>query len=252
MYGAGLRLSECLHLRVKDIDFDEKLIIVRDAKGKKDRMTPLPGSVVPSVRLKLDWRLALHNQDLAEGIASVSLPHALHRKYPDAHREFRWQFVFASQRLSKHPRTGRMHRHHLHEDTFPDQLKRVVTRAGIRKRITSHAFRHSFATHLLMAGEDIRTVQELLGHNDVSTTMIYLHCLNNRERTVVSPLDRLKVVQPVPSEEVPATIQPMGEEPCWPAVSDRWGSVQDARSSSQECSHRSVPLAATMSGSPCR
>ena len=192
LYGAGLRLSECLQLRVKDIDFDQKLIIVRDSKGKKDRVTPLPEKAITALRLKLEWRLALHKQDLDQGTASVDLPRALDRKYPNAHREFGWQYLFASHRLSRHPRTGRMHRHHLHEGTFPEHLKQVVERAKINKRITSHVFRHSFATHLLMAGEDIRTVQELLGHKDVSTTMIYLHCLNDRQRTVVSPLDRLE------------------------------------------------------------
>jgi integron integrase len=201
MYGAGLRLSECLQLRVKDIDFDQKLIIVRDSKGKKDRVTPLPETAVAALKGKLQWRVTLHQRDLAEGTASVTLPHALDRKYPGAHRELRWQFVFASDRLSRSPRSGRMHRHHLHKDTFPENLKQVVARTEIQKQITSHVFRHSFATHLLMAGEDIRTVQELLGHEDVSTTMIYLHCLNDPERHVVSPLDRLNQTQPTRCEE---------------------------------------------------
>lgn len=191
MYGAGLRLSECLQLRVKDIDFDQGLIVVRDSKGKKDRVTPLPTVVVEGLKRQLEWRRGLHERDLAEGIASVTLPRALDRKYPNAHRQLGWQFVFASNRLSESPRSGRRHRHHIHEDTFPENLKRVVAGTKIRKLITSHVFRHSFATHLLMAGEDIRTVQELLGHQDVSTTMIYLHCLNDPERNVVSPLDRL-------------------------------------------------------------
>lgn len=201
MYGAGLRLSECLQLRVKDIDFDQKFIVVRDSKGKKDRVTPLPDRAVVSLKAQLAWRMALHEQDLADGTASVALPHALDRKYPNAHREIGWQFVFASHRLSKSPRSGRMHRHHLHEDTFPDNLKLVVARIGIAKAITSHVFRHSFATHLLIAGEDIRTVQELLGHKDVSTTMIYVHCLNDREHNVVSPLDRLDQGDPCRREQ---------------------------------------------------
>lgn len=191
MYGAGLRLSECLQLRVKDIDFDQKLIMVRDSKGKKDRVTPLPDTAIPALKAQLQWRRSLHDHDVAAGTASVALPHALDRKYPNAHRELSWQFVFASHRLSRCPRSGRMHRHHLHEDTFPDNLKRVVARTGIKKSITSHVFRHSFATHLLMAGEDIRTVQELLGHQDMSTTAIYLHCLNDPQHKVISPLDRL-------------------------------------------------------------
>ena len=196
MYGAGLRLSECLQLRIKDIDFDQKLIMVRASKGKKDRVTPLPDMSRAALQLKMTWRHALHQQDLEDETASVYLPHALDRKYPAAHREFAWQYIFASHRRSKHPRTGRVQRHHLHKDTFPDQLKRTLARTTIRKRVTSHVFRHSFATHLLMAGADIRTVQELLGHNDVSTTMIYLHCLNDRGSTVVSPLDRLEASSP--------------------------------------------------------
>ena len=196
MYGAGLRLSECLQLRTQDIDFDQKLIIIRDSKGKKDRVTPLPEMSRAALQLKLSLRHSLHQQDLLDGIASVNLPHALNRKYPAAYREFGWQYLFASHRLSKHPRTCRLHRHHLHKDTFPEQLKRALASTNIRKRVTSHVFRHSFATHLLMAGEDIRTVQELLGHNDVTTTMIYLHCLNDRQSTVVSPLDRLEESRP--------------------------------------------------------
>jgi integrase len=135
MYGAGLRLSECLQLRVKDIDFDQKLIIVRDSKGKKDRVTPLPKTATLALRAQLEWRRSLHERDLAAGTASVALPHALDRKYPHAYREYGWQFVFASHRLSKTPRSGRMHRHHLHEDTFPDNLKPVVSKAGMNKPI---------------------------------------------------------------------------------------------------------------------
>jgi integrase len=134
MYGAGLRLSECLQLRVKVIDFDQNLIIVRDSKGKKDRVTPLPQTATSALKAHLDWRRSLHERDLADGTASVALPHALDRKYPSAHRELGWQFVFASNRLSRGPRSGRMHRHHLHEDTFPDNLKQVVARTKIQKQ----------------------------------------------------------------------------------------------------------------------
>ncbi|WP_372896175.1 integron integrase [Stieleria sp.] len=195
MYGAGLRLSECLSLRVKDLDFDQKLIIVCDSKGKKDRRVPLPDTAVDGLRRQLAWRKSLHDRDMAEGAASVYLPRAIDRKYPNAHKELRWQFLFASRQRSKNPRSGRMHRHHMHEGTFPSRLKPAVERAGILKRITSHAFRHSFATQLLQDNTDIRQVQELLGHKDVKTTMIYLHCLNDAEKDVVSPLDRLHELQ---------------------------------------------------------
>ncbi|PAY18114.1 integrase [Rhodopirellula sp. SM50] len=195
MYGAGLRLSECLSLRVKDLDFDQKMIIVCDSKGKKDRRVPLPEAAAPALRRQLESRKVLHERDLDEGAASVYLPRAIDRKYPNAHKELRWQYLFASRQRSRNPRSGRMHRHHMHEDTFPSQLKKAVERAGILKRITSHAFRHSFATHLLKDNTDIRVVQELLGHKDISTTMIYLHCLNDSEKEVVSPLDRLQEKQ---------------------------------------------------------
>ena len=205
-----------------------------------------------ALQLKVEWRHALHQQNLEDETASVDLPHALHRKYPNAHREFGWQYLFASHRLSKHPRTARLHRHHLHRDTFPDQLKMVLARTNIRKRITSHVFRHSFATHLLMTGEDIRTVQELLGHKNVSTTMIYLHCLNDRQRTVVSPLDRLEQSQPLsghettarimtaskPAERVTPASRPLDDEDC-----RRWNqALRDAILVRHERSHQN-PIA---------
>jgi integron integrase len=191
LYGAGLRLNECLRLRVKDIDFDQMQIIVKRGKGKKDRLTPFPKQLREPLKRLVQSRLILHERDLAEGKASVWLPHALSIKYPNAHTEFKWQFVFASERLSRDPRTGKLHRHHIHKSTFPANLARAVEMARIPKLITSHTFRHSFATHLLLDGADIRTVQELLGHNDVKTTMIYLHVLNRHDVRVVSPLDRM-------------------------------------------------------------
>jgi len=191
LYGAGLRLSECLRLRTKDIDFDQMQIVVRHGKGKKDRLTPLPNELVEPLKKLLRQRQILHDKDVDDGTASVWLPRAIGRKYPNAHREFKWQYLFASAKLSKDPRTGRLHRHHLHKGTFPTHLGMAVKRAGVNKLVTSHTFRHSFATHLLIDGADIRTVQELLGHADVKTTMIYLHVMNRVDVTVRSPLDRL-------------------------------------------------------------
>lgn len=191
LYGAGLRLCECLRLRTKDIDFDQMQIVVRHGKGKKDRLTPLPKELVEPLRKALRSRKILHDKDVDDGTASVWLPRAMGLKYPNAHREFKWQYLFASPKLSTDPRTGRLHRHHLHKSTFPEHLATAVKGAGVNKLVTSHTFRHSFATHLLMDGADIRTVQELLGHADVKTTMIYLHVMNRVDVTVRSPLDRL-------------------------------------------------------------
>ena len=151
----------------------------------------MPEELVDVLGRYMRSRKTLHDHDEADGTASVWLPHALAKKYPSAHREFRWQYLFASHRLSRDPRTGRFHRHHLHEDTFPLQLRNAVERAGLTKHITSHTFRHCFATHLLWVGTDIRKIQELLGHSDVKTTMIYTHVDNRMGPVVISPLDRL-------------------------------------------------------------
>ncbi len=191
LYGCGMRLKEVLRLRVKDIDFDQHHIVVRQGKGSKDRVVPLPNMAVEKLRAVLAARELVHDKDLADGIASVHLPFALNKKYPNAHREWKWQFVFASSRIAKDPRTGKFHRHHIHKDTFPTSLREAVQRANITKNVTSHVFRHSFATHLLEDGTDIRTIQELLGHKDVRTTMIYTHVMNRRGVTIVSPLDKL-------------------------------------------------------------
>lgn len=191
LYGSGLRVSEALRLRVKDFDFDQRLITVFCGKGKKSRLVPLPENLIPDLQALLVQRREVHDQDVLAGRASVWLPDALERKFPAAGGEFRWQFLFCSNRHSKDPRTGRRHRHHLHRDSFAAVLRKAVNAADIMKYITSHTFRHSFATHLLQAGADIRTVQELLGHSDVSTTMIYTHVLFDPDRPVRSPLDLL-------------------------------------------------------------
>ena len=191
LYGCGMRISECLRLRVKDIDFDQMLIEIHNSKGDNSRFVPLPRQLVEPLRRLVAARQALHERDLANGEASVWLPHALDRKYPSAHKEFKWQFLFASAKFSRDPKTGKRHRHHLHTDTFPVHLKRAVQQANLNKHVTSHTFRHSFATHLLQDGTDIRTIQELLGHSDIATTMIYTHVLARPDVRVVSPLDRL-------------------------------------------------------------
>ena len=191
LYGSGMRISECLRLRVMDIDFDLMQIRVYGSKGKKSRYVPLPKDVVKPLKSLIKWREGLHEQDLAAGTASVWMPDALARKYPNAHREFRWQFVFASDGFSKNPVSGKWHRHHLHASTYSKRLRNAVLDARVQKPVTSHTFRHSFATHLLMGGTDIRTVQELLGHNDVATTMIYTHAIIRNDLNVVSPLDYL-------------------------------------------------------------
>ena len=190
LYGAGLRLMECVRLRVKDIDFGYQQIIVRDGKGEKDRRTILPSTLVEPLRKQLKRAKFLHEDDLLHGHSNVYLPYALERKYPNASKEWVWQWVFPANKLSVDPRSGQTRRHHASEDALQRALKRAIKGAGITKRASCHTLRHSFATHLLEAGYDIRTIQELLGHKDVSTTMIYTHVLNRGGKGVRSPLDK--------------------------------------------------------------
>jgi integron integrase len=190
LYGAGLRLFEALQLRVKDIDFSRNELLLRDGKGQKDRVTMLPMKVQPALRQHLEMVRRQHDWDLACGLGREPLPAALARKYPNADREWGWQWVFpaASHYTDRH--TGVRHRFHLHETVVQKAVREAARKADIRKHATPHVFRHSFATHLLQDNYDIRTVQELLGHKDVSTTMIYTHVLNRGGRGVRSPLDR--------------------------------------------------------------
>jgi integron integrase len=189
LYGSGLRLNEALQLRIKDIDFAQQQITIHDSKGMRSRMTMLPQSIIEEIQVHLQSVKHLHNQDLAKGYGSVYLPFALERKYPNADRQWIWQYVFPSSQISKDPRSSIMRRHHLHETGLQKAIKQSVKTVGIQKRVSCHTFRHSFATHLLQNGYDIRTVQELLGHRDVKTTMIYTHVLNRGGRGVVSPMD---------------------------------------------------------------
>jgi integron integrase len=189
LYGSGLRLMECVRLRVKDIDFAMNHICVRNGKGNKDRITLLPQSLIPELKEHLEHVQLLHISDLERGYGSVYLPYALARKYPRAEHQLAWQYVFPSKSLSRDPRSGKIRRHHIDEGTLRKAVQKATRIAGIHKPVACHTFRHSFATRLLENGYDIRTVQELLGHSDVNTTMIYTHVLNKGPMAVKSPVD---------------------------------------------------------------
>ncbi len=191
LYGAGLRLMECLRLRVQDIDFARNEITVRDGKGAKDRVTVLPQSLKTPLQNHLRKVQAIHEKDLRDGWGRVLLPEALDRKYPIASTDWRWQWVFPQENRWINQRTGQQGRHHVHESIVQKAVAQAVRDAGLTKRATCHSFRHSFATHLLEDGYDIRTVQELLGHKDVRTTMAYTHVLNLGGLGVKSPVDKL-------------------------------------------------------------
>ena len=190
LYGTGMRLMECVRLRVKDVDFSRNEIVVRDGKGGKDRHTVLPATLVEPLLRQIAAVREQHRQDLDGRWQGVYLPHALARKYPNASREFGWQYVFPASQLSVDPRGGKLRRHHVDEKVLQRAIRSAVQLAGLDKPATCHTLRHCFATHLLEAGYDIRTVQELLGHKDVATTQIYTHVLNRGGRGVFSPLDR--------------------------------------------------------------
>jgi len=189
LYGSGLRLHECLVLRIKDVDFALNTITVREGKGDKDRVTLLPASLKERLQIQVEKALALHQQDLADGYGEVYLPHALERKYPAAARSPGWQYLFPSTRLGTDPRSGVVRRHHLHSTLLRKHIRAALLKSGIRKPVKAHTFRHSVATRLLQNGYDIRTIQKLLGHEDVATTEIYTHVLGRGAMGVISPVD---------------------------------------------------------------
>ena len=189
LYGSGLRLSECIQLRVKDIDFEFKQITVRSGKGEKERRTLLPRRLIDPLKKQIEYVKEVHEYDLKNGYDSVSMPYALEKKYPNAGKELGWKFVFPAAQIATDPRSGLKRRHHIHESVLQKAVKKAIRKAGITKHAGCHTFRHSFATRLLENGYDIRTIQELMGHADVKTTMIYTHVINKGGMGVKSPVD---------------------------------------------------------------
>ncbi|MCU7797611.1 MAG: integron integrase [Candidatus Thiodiazotropha sp. (ex Myrtea spinifera)] len=192
MYGTGMRVMECVSVRLKDLDFEYLQITIRAGKGKKDRYVPLPKALISDLQKQIEGVKQKHEKDVEAGYGSVYMPEALARKYPNAEYELGWQYLFPASRISQDPRSGIVRRHHIHQTVIQKSIKRAATQSGILKRVTSHTLRHSFATHLLESGTDIRTVQDLLGHADVSTTMIYTHVAGLGSQGVKSPLDRIE------------------------------------------------------------
>jgi integron integrase len=205
LYGCGLRLMECVRLRVKDVDFEQHQILVRSGKGNKDRDTLLPDSLLAPLRRQLRYAQALHQNDLEQDYGQVYLPYALERKYPNANREWGWQYVFPAAKLSADPRTGRIRRHHVDEYGLQKAVKQAARAANITKPVGCHTLRHSFATHLLEDGYDIRTIQELMGHKSVETTMIYTHVIKRGGLAVRSPVDHLPKLRETAIPYLPVT-----------------------------------------------
>jgi integron integrase len=193
LYGAGLRLIECLRLRIKDIDFGQGFIIVKSGKGDKDRTVHLPESLVPFLKKQIKHAQKIHQKDLSDGFGRVSLPYALQRKYPNADKELKWQYIFPSIQRSKDPLSGDIKRHHLYPSIMEESLRKAIQKAEINKKVSCHTFRHSYATHLLESGVDIRTIQTLLGHTSVKTTMIYTHVAKGRAQLCRSPIDSIEM-----------------------------------------------------------